>query len=164
MKASRRYPLALRAMHGRSLKLSSIMLTIPKGDECGAALDPVPSYFRRASLCLAYEIYNLRSDADGMSRYRVTYAVRKPDSDDDGAAGPRRTLSYMWESIRGARRGEKPYVKSSFEQRAGAGIVADNLRIDLRSLDPGIYLLVLLVEDLVTGESAGESRTFTISG
>ena len=164
-KAVRRYPLEMRAMHGRSLKLSSVRFAI-KGDAgCGDALDPVPLYARSEALCLGYEVYNLKAGADGIFRYRVTYAVRKPDAGDAGApAGPRRTLAYMWDGIRGGKRGEKPYAEASFEQRADAPAVSDNLQIDLAALEPGVYLLVLLVEDLSTGESAGESRRFTVAG
>lgn len=164
-KASRRYPLEMRAMHGRSLKLSSVKFTMRTNDGCGDALDPVPLYPRGGALCLGYEVYNLRLDGEGFSRYRVTYAIRKPDHEADGApASPRRTLAYMWESIRGGSRGEKPYAEATFEQRAIASAVSDNLQIDLAALDPGVYLLVLLVEDLATGESAAASGRFTVAG
>jgi GWxTD domain-containing protein len=164
-RAARRYPLAMRAMHGRSLKLSSVRFTIPADGDCGGALDPIPLYSRRDALCLGYDVYNLKLDAGGASRYRVTYAIRKPDPDPGGSpASPRRTLAHMWESIRGGTRGEKPYAEASFEQRADAGAVSESLQIDLASLEPGVYLRVLLVEDLATGESAAESRRFTVTG
>ncbi len=163
-KAVRRYPLALRSLHGRSLKISDIKFTMPAGGACGSVVDPLSLYFRKDSLCLSYEVYNLEPGADGMSRYRITYAIQKPGPEEgDSRASPRRTLSYMWRGIRGGKDDEKPYVKSSFEQRTNATVVVDRLRIDLGSLDPGAYLLVLLVEDLETGQSAGGSRRFTIS-
>jgi GWxTD domain-containing protein len=163
-KGTRKYPLVIRDMFGRSLKLSSVMFTVPTADgACSHLLDPIPAYRARSSLCLTYEIYNLKLSESGESRYRLTYAIRNPErSDEQSGAGLQKTLSYMWSSIKGRKSDERPYVESSIEQTARAGTVSDNLQIDLAALEKGAYVLTLRVTDLTTQMTVEESRLFTI--
>ncbi|MCX5752535.1 MAG: GWxTD domain-containing protein [Candidatus Krumholzibacteria bacterium] len=164
-KGSRRVPLEIREMYGRSLKLSSLKFTIPDAaGSCSTILDPIPLYRRKGTLCLSYEVYNLQVDENGRSRYRVSYSIRKPDPDDEQSGeGIRKTLAYMWSSAKGKKGKDKPYIESSIEQGARAGTAADNLQIDIGALEKGVYVLVLGVEDLAAGTSAVESRIFTVS-
>lgn len=164
-KGSRKYPLDIREMHGRSLKLSSIKFTVPDAaGSCSTILDPIPQYREKGTLCLAYEVYNLQVDENGRSRYRLSYAIRKPEPDDvQSGEGVRKTLSYMWSSVKGQKGKEKPYIESSIEQGAHASTAADNIQIDIGALEKGVYVLVLGVEDLSAGTSAVESRIFTVS-
>jgi hypothetical protein len=69
----------------------------------------------------------------------------------------------MWWSIKGKKSDEKPYIESSIEQRAQATTVADNLQIDIGTLEPGTYVLSIDAEDLLTGMSVTDSRLFTVS-
>lgn len=164
-KSSRRNPIEIREMRGRSLKLSSVRFTIPDtGGSCSTLLDPIPLYREKSALCLAYEVYNLQVDENGMSRYRLSYAIRKPEPDDEQSGeGVRKTLAYMWSSVKGNKGKDKPYIESSIEQSARASTAADNLQIDIGALEKGMYLLVLGVEDLTAGTTAVESRIFTVS-
>jgi hypothetical protein len=164
-KGTRRIPLEIRDMYGRSLKLSSIKLTLPgAAGSCSTILDPIPLYREKTALCLSYEVYNLQADADGRSRYRVTYSIRKPPPEDERTSESiRKTMAYMWSSMRGEKGKDKPYIESSIEQSVRAGTAADNLQIDIGVLGKGVYMLVLGVEDLASGQSAVESRIFTVS-
>lgn len=164
-KASRRNPIEIREMRGRSLKLSSIKFTLPEaGGSCSKILDPIPLYREKGTLCLAYEVYNLQVDENGLSRYRLSYSIRKPGPDDEQSGeGVRKTLAYMWSSVKGSKGKEKPYIESSIEQSARASTAADNLQIDIGALEKGMYLLVLGVEDLSAGTTAVETRIFTVS-
>jgi GWxTD domain-containing protein len=164
-KGSRTTPIEIRDMYGRSLKLSSIKLTIPNTTgSCSTVLDPIPLYREKGTLCLAYEVYNLHATEGGMSRYRLSYAIRNPHPDEVQAGeGIRTTLAYMWSSVTGSKDKDKSYIESSIEQSAHASTAADNLQIDIGALDKGTYVLVLGVEDLSTGMTAVESRIFTIS-
>lgn len=164
-KAVRRLPLTIRDLHGRSLKISSVKLAVAAPDgSCTDVLDPLPAYPRRSRICLAYEVYNLKAGEDGSSRYRLTYAIRTPDPGADGSpASLQKTLSYMWSTIRGEKGRNRPYIESSFEQRAAAASVADNLQIDLGSLEQGSYELILYVEDLVAGATTAESVIFSVN-
>ena len=164
-KGTSRYPLEIRDMYGRSLKLSNIKLTLPdSGGACTSVLDPIPLYPPKSKLCLSYELYNLRLDESNQARYRLTYAIRNPaPSDAQSGASIQRTLSYMWWSIKGKKSDEKPYIESSIEQRAQATTVADKLQIDIGTLEPGTYVLSIDAEDLLTGMSVTDSRLFTVS-
>ncbi len=164
-KGTRKYPLLIRDMFGRSLKLSSIKFTLP-GQEgsCSRLLDPIPAYRRKETLCLAYEVYNLRLDENNQSRYRLTYAIRNPGpTDDQSGANLKKTLSFMWSSIKGKKRDERPYIESTIEQKAQTSTVSDNLQIDIGSLEKGTYLLFLVVEDLGTGMAIEERKLFTVT-
>jgi GWxTD domain-containing protein len=164
-KGMRKIPIEIRDLYGRSLKLSSIKLTLPDaGGSCSTVLDPIPLYRTRSALCLSYEVYNLQADAEGRSRYRVSYSIRKPPPGDERTSESiRKTVAYMWSSMRGEKGKDKPYIESSIEQSVRASTAADNLQIDIGALDKGVYMLVLGVEDLASGQSAAESRIFTIS-
>jgi len=164
-KGTYRYPLLIRDLFGRSLKMSSVMLTIPGEDRsCSDVLDPIPSYQRNSALCLVYEVYNLKLDANNQSRYRLTYAIQNPGpGDENESASIHKTLSYMWSSVKGKKSDEKPYIESSIEQRAQASVVSDKLQIDIASLEAGTYLLAVRVEDLTTGMAVDQSRLFTVS-
>jgi GWxTD domain-containing protein len=164
-KGTRRNSLEIREMYGRSLKLSSIKFTLPDaGGSCSGILDPIPLYREKGRLCLAYEVYNLQVDGTGMSRYRLSYSIRKPGpNDEQSGEGVRKTLAYMWSSVKGQKGKDKPYIESSIEQSARASTAADNLQIDIGALEKGIYVLFLGVEDLSAGTTAVESRIFTVS-
>jgi GWxTD domain-containing protein len=164
-RGSRKMPIEIREMYGRSLKLSSIKLTIPNATgSCSTVLDPIPLYREKGTLCLAYEVYNLQAAEGGMSRYRLSYAIRNPHQDEvQSGEGIRTTLAYMWSSVTGKKDKDKSYVESSIEQSAHGSTAADNLQIDIGALDKGTYVLVLGVEDLSSGMTAVESRIFTIS-
>jgi GWxTD domain-containing protein len=164
-KGTRRIPIEIRDMFGRSLKISSIKLTLPGAAEsCSTVLDPIPLYREKSALCIAYEVYNLQADGEGRSRYRVSYSIRKPPPEDERTnESIRKTVAYMWSSMRGEKGKDKPYIESSVEQSVRAGTAADNLQIDIGVLEKGVYMLVLGVEDLVSGQVAAESRIFTIS-
>ena len=164
-KGTRKYPLSIRDMYGRSLKLSSIKFTLSGADGlCSTLLDPIPSYRVKSTVCLGYEIYNLKLDERNLARYRLTYAIRNPDrTAEESSAGVQKTLSYMWASIKGGKAGEKPYVTSAIEQSANSTTASDNLTIDLGSLETGTYLLVLEVEDLTTGMKTAEGRIFNVT-
>jgi GWxTD domain-containing protein len=158
-----RHSFEIRDLFGKSLKLSSIKLTVP-GEEgvCSDILDPIPVYQRGKGLCMNYEIYNLERGEDNLSRYRLTYSIKNPK---EGAqeSGLGNTLSYIWSSITGKNSEEAPYVSSTLEQSTSMSIASDRLNIELQALERGNYLLVLEVADLVTGQTAVEEKMFTVS-
>jgi GWxTD domain-containing protein len=153
----------IRDLFGRSLKLSSVMMTVPAtGDLCTDLLDPIPVYQREEGLCLRYEIYNLKRGDDNIARYRLTYSIKNPrETETDSSL--RKTLAYMWSSIRGKADEDAPYISSTLEQSTNMDTAADKLRIDLGALERGSYLLVLEVKDLLTGVTASEEKLFTVT-
>jgi GWxTD domain-containing protein len=158
-----RHSFVIRDLFGQSLKLSSIMLTVPEEPGmCTDVLDPIPSYGREEGLCMSYEIYNLEQGDDNLARYRLTYSIKKPvDTAQESSLGS--TLSYIWSSITGNRDEDAPFVSSTLEQSTSTSVARDRLNIELRALERGSYMLVLEVKDLVTGQTAAEEKMFTVT-
>jgi GWxTD domain-containing protein len=158
-----RHSFEIRDLFGKSLKLSSIMLTVPgEPGMCSDILDPIPIYQRREGLCMSYQIYNLARGEDNLARYRLTYSIKNP-KETENESGFGKTLAYMWSSITGKNDEEIPYVSSTLEQSTSMNVASDRLNIELRALERGNYLLLLEVEDLVTGQTAMEEKMFTIN-
>jgi hypothetical protein len=99
-----------------------------------------------------------------MARYRLTYSIKPPPERDRAGSGLRKTLAYMKASIRGGMREQEPFISSSVEQSINTSDVFDILQIDVGSLEPGKYRLILEVEDLVGGSRAVEDRVFRVRG
>ena len=158
-----RHSFEIRDLFGKSLKLSSIMLTVPdKPGMCSDILDPIPVYQREEGLCMSYQVYNLVRGDENLAHYRLTYSIKNPkETTDDSGLG--KTLAYMWSSITGKNDEESPYVSSTLEQSTSMNVASDRLNIELRALARGSYLLVLEVEDLVTGQTAMEEKMFTVT-
>jgi len=154
-----RGPLTVLDLGGSSLAISGIRLSLhdERGD-CTESLDPLPSYFPESSLCVQYEIYSLKLNRDNISRYRITWSVV---SDEPGESDP-----GAWSWIKASFRGSAPetciYISSTIEQSAAGRSVSESLRIDVGTLEPGRYALLLEVEDLVSGARASGGRRFTI--
>lgn len=164
-KGSWKHPLPVDDLFGRSLKLSSIKLTVPDDvRECTEILDPLPVYEQGGFLCLSYQIYNLKRNENNQARYRLTYTIRNPEEGPEDKKGIQRTLSYMWKSIRGGRPEASPYITSTIEQSINESLVDDRLQIDVSTLEYGRYRLVLLVEDLISGQAVIGERDFSIMG
>ncbi len=163
IKGTWRHSLEIRDLHGKSLKLSSIKLTVPEsGGLCSDLQDPLPVYFRDEGLCLSYEIYNLSRGDDNLARYRITYAIMRPE-ETESESSLKNTLAYMWSSIIGSKDEDAPYISSSLEQSTNNSTASDKLHIDLEVLENGNYLMMLVVEDLLNGQTVQEGKLFTIS-
>lgn len=163
IKGTWRHSIEITDLHGKSLKLSGIRLTVPESDGlCSELHDPLPVYLRDEGLCFSYEIYNLTRGEDNLARYRVTYAIMQPE-ETESESSLRKTLAYMWSSISGSKDDEAPYITSSLEQSTNSSTAADKLHIDLEVLENGNYLLMLVVEDLLSGQTVQEGKLFTIS-
>lgn len=158
-----RHSFVIRDLFGKSLKLSSIMLTVPGTQGmCTEIHDPIPVYRRDEGLCMSYEIYNLERGGDNLARYRLTYSIKKP-ADTGQERGLGTTLSYIWSSITGKDAEERAFVSSTLEQSTSMSVAGDRLNIELRALERGSYSLVLEVKDMVTEQIATEERLFTVT-
>ena len=133
---------------------SGIRFSLP-GDEsdCTDFLDPLPSYEAGSSLCVSYEIYNLRRGRDNVSRYRMTWSVVANDERD----GPPGTWDWIKASATGSMPERHIFISSSMERTSDTRSTRDDIALDAGSLEPGRYLLLLEAEDLdvlITGEPA----------
>jgi hypothetical protein len=124
----------------------------------------MPVYPNGSTLCLAYQIYNLRRNESNQARYRLTYTIKNPRESPEDKRGIRRTVAYIWRGIKGGEDEEAPYITSTLEQSINESVADDRLQIDISKLEQGRYELALTVEDLVSGQIASENRIFLITG
>lgn len=154
-----RSPLMIRDLTGGHLSLSGIRFALRNSDgKCTPLIDPLPSYGTGASLCVSYEIYNLKWGADNTAKYRVTWSVTSADQSD----GPSSTWEWIAASVRGSEPEKQVYLSSSIEQSSNERSRSDGLMLDVSPLEPGRYRLILDIEDLVAGFKVSGSRSFAI--
>ncbi|MBN1164342.1 MAG: GWxTD domain-containing protein [Candidatus Krumholzibacteriota bacterium] len=153
----------IQDLEGRSLKLSSVKFTLPGQDLlCSGWLDPYPAYGPGSTLCVSYEIYNLRRGESNLARYKLTYSIMDAIKFEDRPDGFGKMVSWISASMRGKKPGDKPYISSSLEQSINSDLVLDNLRINVSSLEPNDYMLVLDIEDLTSGQKATSRSKFSV--
>jgi len=154
-----RSPIMISDLSGGHLALSGIRLAL-KDEEgnCTGQLDPLPSYGAGSSLCVSYEIYNLKKDLDNMAKYRVTWSVTAADERD----GPSGTWEWIAASVHGSEPEPQIYISSSLEQSSSERTISDGLVLDVSPLEPGRYLLIVEIEDKVSGFNVSGTRSFAI--
>jgi len=154
-----RSPLTILNLSGGRLSLSGIRLSLrDKEGACTGQTDPLPSYETGVSLCVSYEIYNLKRNAENLARYRLTWSVTSADHRN----GPSGTWEWITASVRGSKPEQRVYISSSIEQSSSNRSISDGLILDVSSLEPGKYILILDIEDLVAGVKAAATRSFAI--
>ena len=149
----------IRDLSGGHLSLSGIRLSLPDEEgRCLDLIDPLPSYGTGSTLCVSYEVYNLKRNAQNLARYRLTWSVVSNDERDR----PSGTWDWIRASVRGSSPQPEVYTTSSIEQSTGDRPADDALMLDTGVLEPGRYLLVLEIEDLVAGFSVSGEKPFAI--
>jgi GWxTD domain-containing protein len=154
-----RSPLTIRDLSGSHLSLSGLRFSLR--DEKGACmdlLDPFPSYAPGSSLCVSYEIYNLKRNTENIARYRMTWSVTSSDASE----GPSGTWDWITASVRGSRPA-RIYISSSIDQVTSERSTSDFIMLEASSLEPGRYLLILEIEDLEAGFRVSGERPFSIT-
>jgi len=154
-------PLRIRDMHGDRLRMSDLRLLIPtSGRRDGDVLDPDPRYRAGDSLLVAYEIYGLRRDGDGLCRRRTRYEVVRE------APERRYGLGGLIDAVkRGAGRMKPagPAIVGFFDRNESGRDVDDRLRIAVAALEPGRYRLRVTATDLVSGSKTVAERGFLVT-
>ncbi len=154
-----RSALTIHDLSGSRLSLSGIRLSLrDKEGNCTRQTDPLPSYEAGASLCVSYEIYNLKMNKENVARYRLTWSVTAADH----RAGPSGTWEWITASVRVSKPHQHVYISSSIEQSSSERSISDNLMLNVSSLEPGRYILILDIEDLVAGFKSAGKRSFAI--
>ncbi len=154
-----RSPLTILDLSGGHLSLSGIRFSLQDEDgTCTALVDPLPSYETGSSLCISYEIYNLKRNEENLARYRLTWSV----TSSSGRDGPSGTWAWITASVRDSRPEPHVYILSSIEQSTDATATSDAMMLDASSLEPGMYMFMLEIEDLVAGFRVFGKRSFKI--
>ncbi len=139
-----RGPLSILDLGGGHLSLSGIRFSLQDEEGiCTSLIDPLPLYEAGSSLCVSYEIYNLKRDEENLARYRLTWSVTSS-------------------SVRDSRSEPRVCISSSIEQSIDARSTSDAMMLDASLLEPGRYVLKLEIEDLVAGSRVSLKKSFAI--
>ncbi len=114
------------------------------------------AYLPGQPIFIYYEIYNLKRDEFGTTRYRVSYEVRSLEKKSIGA----RILRGLGKLM--GKREEEGTITIEYEQ---TGVDSDErgyLELDMSGSEPGVQLLKVHVGDENSGENAMVTTTFTI--
>jgi hypothetical protein len=121
---------------------------------------PMPSrtYGESQSAAAYYEVYNLRKDAQGHTRYKVEYSIRAEVEEGYGILG--KTASSFQKLFGGS----KPQVSVTYERAGTEESDAGYFTLDLKRAKPGINRLRVTVTDLVNQEKAERETIFRYGG
>ena len=119
--------------------------------------NPTRTYYPGQSVFIYYEIYNLKQDTFGATRYRVVYEVQSLDQ----VSVVARILSGLGQLL-GVRQDTSEKVAIEYEHAGEAATDYGYLELDLSRSDPGEQILRIRIADEVTGQSTEATTTFTI--
>ncbi|MEE2754781.1 MAG: GWxTD domain-containing protein, partial [Candidatus Latescibacterota bacterium] len=142
-----------------SLRVSDLLLASEVGDYTGRTrfrrgplgVVPRPSRTYQAGerLRFYYEIYNLKQDAFGSTRYKVTTSIAAIDSRLHGVGAFRRARSQE--------------AAATVEQAGTKTTERSYLEVDLASARPGMNRLIFYVEDLNGNSTAEKEALFRLA-
>ncbi len=148
-----------------TLKISDIEVafSIAEAEEAGPfvkrQLKIIPmssgSFRRHQHAFVYFEIYDLKRDAFGQTRYRVTYSVRSL-----GKSSPARILRGLGELFRRSEKGRE--IEVAYDQVGNSSDDAIFLELDLSETQPGRQAVDATVTDLLTGQSVSKEIIFKI--
>ncbi len=116
---------------------------------------PTKTYPRNRSIFVYYEIYNLKRDAFGQTRYRVAYTIRSQKKNVLGSL-----ISQLVKTVTGD---EKEEIGIDFEQVGMRASQATYVALDLTACDAGQHRVRVAITDLESGETAQKEATFVVA-
>ncbi len=156
--------LRVKAYGSDRLQISDISLSFSILDSAAAPqfrkgnvyVLPMPNrtYAEGQSAAAYYEVYNLKKDARGHTRYKVEYSIRSEV--EEGYSLLSKTAS-TFQKLLGGR---KPQVSVSYEQAGTEESDAGYFTLDLKQVKPGVNRLRVTVTDLVNQEKAEKEAAF----
>ncbi len=116
---------------------------------------PTRTYPRDRSIYVYYEIYNLKHNAFGQTRYRVVYTIRSQKKMTLGAL-----VSQLVKTI---TRGEDEEIAIDFEQVGKGSSEAAYVALDLTACGLGRHTVSVEITDLESGEKAVKEASFVVA-
>ncbi len=110
---------------------------------------PTRSYRRGQNVFIYYEVYNLKPDGEGQTKYQVEYVIGQRE---------RGILSRLV----GTFVGKREEVAVGYKGRGFREMEAAYKEIDLKGFEPGRYFLRVVVTDLNSGETATKETLFKV--
>jgi GWxTD domain-containing protein len=111
---------------------------------------PLHSYSAGMSVDLYFEIYGLRTDAEGLNDYTVTYRIRR--------AQPELRTSWLWTRSLVV----DPEVASTFLDRHAGATASHVLSVAVNDLAEDSYVLEIEVSDRLAGERCTGTTRFSV--
>ncbi len=119
---------------------------------------PTRNYRGAQQVYAYYEIYNLKKNRFGQTRYKVKYAVRYVSKPIRGALGS------VASGLRSLFRSKRPSVSISYEHEGTEPNEQSYLEIDLDKVKHGVNVLEVEIKDLVSGKSEEREIRFQYGG
>ena len=107
---------------------------------------PTRAYRQKQKVHAYFEIYNLKKNEFGQTRYEAQYLVRSSDMPAVGVFGA------VSSGFRSLFRSKKPQVSVTYEQTGTSASEHEYVEIDLAKAKPGVNALEVTITDLVGGE------------
>ena len=105
-----------------------------------------------------FEIYNLKQDEFGQTRYKVKYRVQFNPRGSVGLAG------MISSGIRTLLRQKKPQVSVTYDQVGSNEEGHEYVELDLRKAKPGVNVLEITIQDEVGGGESTREVVFFYGG
>lgn len=147
------------------LQLSELQLafSVAESDETGKfrkgglRVIPIPTrtFGRNQGIFVYYEIYHLRRDEFGQSRYKVEYSIRPKGVQGRKASG---VISQLVRVLTG----KKQELAVGYEQIGNSESEEVYMELDLKSTKPGQYILEIDVTDLNSGLTSNRETGFYV--
>ena len=119
---------------------------------------PTRNYRGAQQVYAYYEIYNLKKDRFGHTRFKVKYAVRYVSKPIRGALGS------VASGLRSLFRSKRPSVSISYEHEGTDPNEQGYLEFDLDKVKHGVNVLEVEIKDLVSGKSEEREIRFQYGG
>ena len=116
---------------------------------------PTMTYPRDRSIYVYYEIYNLKRDAFGQTRYRVVYTIRSQEKMTLGA--------LITQLVKTITRGEDEEIAIDFEQVGKRPSEATYIALDLTACGLGRHTVSVEITDLESGEKVVKEASFVVA-
>jgi hypothetical protein len=123
----------------------------------GLRVVPIPTrtFGRDQGVFVYYEIYRLKRDEFGQTRYKVEYSIRPK-----GVQG--RTASGVVSQLVRVFTGKKQELAVGYEQLGNSESEEVYMELDLKSTKPGQYILEIEVTDLNSGLTSNRQTGFYV--
>ena len=119
---------------------------------------PTRNYRGAQQVYAYYEIYNLKKDRFGQTRFKVKYVVRYVSKPIRGALGS------VASGLRSLFRSKRPSVSISYEHEGTEPNEQGYLEFDLDKVKHGVNVLEVEIKDLVSGKSEEREIRFQYGG
>ncbi len=142
-----------------SLMLSGLSVSLSSGcTACDPWPDPLQIYPSGSSMCLSYEVYNLKTGLSNQSSYTLTYTIVSLDSKRSSSI-LRTVIPFRREN--GASESER-LISNSIRQGSRGNHVKDRLILDISSLEEGKYVLWVEIFDELESKSVRRKTSFIV--